>query len=271
MTAAVDVPVLAGSTTNDTWHSIELTAAATVCGVSGILAVTPYYNRPSQEGSKGTFVRSLRRRHFRSFSTTFRSARDARSQPRRSSRSREVDNIVGLKDAAGDPSATFRLLREAPSDFECYIGDDLLTLPLLAVGAVGLIGVATHWCGVECGEMIRSFKAGDVAGGAAIGRGLIPSFTYETGDDAPNPQPLKAMLRAMGLPAGDCRAAARTDAVVRRRACEDRPFRTRHVAVCAGNSWLSPFGSRFSVVSGEIGRNCAVIEQDGRRSFVTAG
>ena len=117
----------------------------------------------------------------------------------------EVDNIVGLKDAAGDAPATERLLARAPADFECYSGDDLMTLPLLSVGAVGLIGVATHWCGVECGEMITRFRSGDVEGSLEIARALIPSFVYESSDDAPNPVPLKAVLRALGLPGGECR------------------------------------------------------------------
>ena len=204
--SAVDVPVLAGATSNDTRHSVELVKLATVAGVDGVLAVTPYYNRPSQAGIAA---------HFRAiaeatslpvilYDIPVRTGRKIASETILELAS-EVDNIVGLKDAAGDAPATERLLARAPADFECYSGDDLMTLPLLSVGAVGLIGVATHWCGVECGEMITRFRSGDVEGSLEIARALIPSFVYESSDDAPNPVPLKAVLRVLGLPGGECR------------------------------------------------------------------
>ena len=204
--SAVNVPVLAGATSNDTRHSVELVKLATVAGVDGILAVTPYYNRPSQSGIAA---------HFRAIAEATSLPVILYDIPVRTGRkiasetilelALEVDNIVGLKDAAGDAPATERLLAQAPADFECYSGDDLMTLPLLSVGAVGLIGVATHWCGVECGEMITRFRSGDVERALEIARALIPSFVYESSDDAPNPLPLKAMLRELGLPGGECR------------------------------------------------------------------
>jgi len=204
--SAVDVPVLAGATSNDTRHSIELVKLANDTGVAGILAVAPYYNRPSQAGVAA---------HFRAIAAETALPIVLYDIPVRTGRkiatetilelAGEVENIVGLKDAAGDAPATERLLARAPKDFECYSGDDLMTLPLLAVGAVGLIGVATHWCGIECGEMIARFRAGDAAGALGIARALIPSFVYESGDDAPNPVPLKAVLRVLGLPGGECR------------------------------------------------------------------
>jgi len=206
VSTAVDVPVVAGATSNDTRHSIELTKLATSSGVDGILAVAPYYNRPSQAGIA---------EHFRAIAAAtplpvilydipVRTGRKIASETILSLAA-EVENIVGLKDAAGDAPATARLLARAPADFECYSGDDLMTLPLLSVGAVGMIGVATHWCGVECGEMIERFRSGDVRGSLQIARALIASFVFESGDEAPNPVPLKAVLRVLGLPAGECR------------------------------------------------------------------
>ncbi len=202
----VDVPVIAGSTSNDTAHSVALTRRATEAGVAGILAVTPYYSRPSQAGLEA---------HFRAVAAATPLPVILYDIPVRTGRkiaadtmlrlAHEVPNIVGVKDAAGDPAATARLLAHAPPGFECYSGDDGLTLPLLAVGAVGLIGVATHWCGAECAEMIRRFLGGDVAGAIEVQAALLDSFAYETGDDAPNPVPTKAMLRVLGLPAGECR------------------------------------------------------------------
>ncbi|HBH76395.1 MAG TPA: 4-hydroxy-tetrahydrodipicolinate synthase, partial [Acidimicrobiaceae bacterium] len=116
-----------------------------------------------------------------------------------------VDNIIGVKDANGDPAQTARLLSLAPPDTEVYSGDDPLTLALLTTGAVGTIGVATHWIGNETQQMMDAFFSGDIAKAIELNRLMIPSYSFETGDLAPNPIPTKAMLRLMGLPAGPTR------------------------------------------------------------------
>jgi len=203
---AVDVPVVAGATSNDTAHSVELVRRAEDAGVAGILAVTPYYNRPSQAGLDA---------HFRAVAAATSLPVVLYDIPARTGRriarstilelAQDVANIVALKDAAGDPAATAHLLAEVPEGFTCYAGDDALLLPLLAIGAVGVIGVATHWCARECGELIDRFLAGDVDGALDINRGLLASYQFETGDDTPNPLPVKAMLRVLGLPSGQCR------------------------------------------------------------------
>jgi 4-hydroxy-tetrahydrodipicolinate synthase len=118
---------------------------------------------------------------------------------------REVPNIVGVKDASGNPSKSAVLVSQAPSGFELYSGDDAFTLPLLAIGAVGAIGVATHWVGALHGEMVKAFVKGDIEEAQRLNARMLPSFEFETGDAAPNPLPTKAVLRALGLPAGQCR------------------------------------------------------------------
>jgi 4-hydroxy-tetrahydrodipicolinate synthase len=202
---SVTVPVLAASTSADTANSIELTRAATAAGVSGILAVTPYYSRPPQAGIEAHFraVAAATDLPVVLYDIAVRTGR--RISPETILRLAEVDNIIGLKDAAGDPAGTARLLAGAPEDFECYSGDDALTLPLLAVGATGLISVASHWCGPECREMIRSFLAGELDEALELMRAVLPSFAFETSDEAPNPIPTKTMLRMLGLAVGQCR------------------------------------------------------------------
>ncbi len=203
---AVTVPVIAGAGSNDTAHSIELTRTAEEAGVDGVLAVTPYYNRPSQAGIEA---------HFRAVAGATSLPVIVYDIPVRTGRkvahdtlvrlAREVPNLVGVKDASGDPAGSARLLAEVPEGFELYSGDDGLTLPLLAIGAVGLIGVATNWAGSLHGDMINAFAKGDVGEARRMNAALIPSFAFETGDDAPNPIPAKAMMRALGLPVGECR------------------------------------------------------------------
>ncbi|MYH96831.1 MAG: 4-hydroxy-tetrahydrodipicolinate synthase [Acidimicrobiia bacterium] len=204
--AAVDIPVVAGAGSNDTAAAVELTERAQEAGADGILSVAPYYNRPSQAGLA---------KHFASVAAATDLPVIIYDIPVRTGRKVDtatlldlahgVANIVGVKDAAGDPAETAGLIAQAPDDFEVYSGDDSLTLPLLSVGAVGVIGVATHWAGAEHAEMIAAFEKGDVAAARQINASLMPSYDYETGLAAPNPIPAKAMMRLIGLPVGRCR------------------------------------------------------------------
>jgi len=203
---AVDVPVVAGAGSNNTTAAVELTERATAAGATAILQVTPYYNRPSQQGIAD---------HFRATAEATDLPVILYDIPVRTGRkvqtelllelAHSVDNIVALKDAAGDPAETASLIAQAPDGFEVYSGDDGLTLPLLAVGGVGVIGVATHWTGLEHRAMFDAWDAGDIKTAQAKNTAMLPSFDYETGDDAPNPTPTKALLRLLGLPVGHCR------------------------------------------------------------------
>jgi 4-hydroxy-tetrahydrodipicolinate synthase len=113
--------------------------------------------------------------------------------------------IIGVKDAAGSPAGTAALLAEAPAGFEVYSGNDSDTLPLLAVGAVGTISVESHWAGEEVSEMIAAFVKGDPEHARQVNARLVASHRFQSSDEAPNPVPAKAMLRTLGLPAGQCR------------------------------------------------------------------
>jgi 4-hydroxy-tetrahydrodipicolinate synthase len=203
---AVTIPVIAGAGSNDTAHSVHLTVEAAKLGIAGILAVGPYYNRPSQAGIEG---------HFRAIAAATTLPVVVYDIPIRTGRkiatatllrlARDVPNILGLKDAAGNPGETAALISSAPVEYEVYSGDDNMTLPLLAVGAVGVIGVATHWTGEDHREMFDFWEKGDVVGARLVNSRMLESFAYETGDDAPNPIPTKALLRALGLAVGEAR------------------------------------------------------------------
>jgi 4-hydroxy-tetrahydrodipicolinate synthase len=203
---AVTVPVIAGTGSNDTRHSAELTKRAAGTGVDAVLAVTPYYNRPSQAGIDG-HVRAIAAASDLPvvlYDIAFRTGRKIeRDTVLRLAR--EVPSVVALKDAGGDPAATAQLVAEAPGGFEAYSGDDKLTLPLLAVGAVGVIGVGTHWCGELVGEMIAAFGKGDVETARAINARLLESWSFQSTDETPSPLPTKAVMRALGHRVGDAR------------------------------------------------------------------
>jgi 4-hydroxy-tetrahydrodipicolinate synthase len=203
---AVTVPVIAGTGSNDTRHSVELTKAVAGTGVEAVLAVTPYYNRPSQAGIEG-HVRAIAAAsdlpvvlYDIAFRTGRKLERDTILRL-----ARDVPGVVALKDAGGDPAATAALVAEAPGGFEVYSGDDKLTLPLLAVGAVGVIGVGTHWCGELVGEMIAAFSKGDVETARRINARLLESWSFQSTDETPSPLPTKAVMRVLGHPVGDAR------------------------------------------------------------------
>jgi len=203
---AVTVPVIAGTTTNDTAHSIHQTRKAEELGCDGILAVTPYYNRPSQAGIYAHFeaVASSTSLPVVLYDIPIRTGRKIETSTMLQL-AYEVPNIVAVKDAAGNPGETAKVVRDAPEGFEVYSGDDALTLPLLAVGAVGVISVAAHWSAPEHVAMMNAWDSGNASEARRINSLLLDSFDYETGDAAPNPVPTKAMMRTLGLNVGEPR------------------------------------------------------------------
>ncbi|MEA3018783.1 MAG: 4-hydroxy-tetrahydrodipicolinate synthase [Actinomycetota bacterium] len=203
---AVSVPVIAATGTNDTAHSVHLTKEAVRVGVDGLLVVTPYYNRPSQVGLVN---------HFRTIA-------DAASGtpillydiPIRTGRKIDTStiielanepNIVGVKDAAGNPAESARWNARTLDDFELYSGDDNQTLGFLAFGGVGVISVSAHWAGMQIGEMIAAFERGDHSAANAMNSRLLDSWMFNSSDAGPNPLPAKAMMRTLGHGVGRCR------------------------------------------------------------------
>lgn len=203
---SVTIPVIAGTGTNDTAHSVMLTKEAKALGAAGVLGVCPYYNRPSQAGIEA---------HLRAMAGASDLPVMVYDIPVRTGRKittatmlrlfREVPNIVALKDAAGNPGETASLISSVPDGVEVYSGDDPMTLPLLACGAVGTVGVATHWTGEDHQQMLDLWEKGDTEGARVVNSRMAESFAFETGDDAPNPLPTKAMMRLLGIPVGQAR------------------------------------------------------------------
>ncbi len=203
---AVTVPVIAGTTAYNTRQDVGLTVEASELGIAGILAVCPMYSRPSQAGLDA---------HFRAIAAATDLPVLLYDIPKRTGRkietgtmirlAAEVPNIVGVKDAAGNPGETAILNIDTAADFEIYSGDDAMTVPLLGVGAVGAIGVATHWCAPDHVEMFDAWAGNDVSAVQKINARQLESYDYETGDTAPNPVPAKAMMRVLGHAVGECR------------------------------------------------------------------
>ncbi|MCL6627809.1 MAG: 4-hydroxy-tetrahydrodipicolinate synthase [Alicyclobacillus shizuokensis] len=197
------VPVMAGTGTNDTRTSIELSREAQQMGVHGLLLVTPYYNKPSQEGLY---------RHFAAVAEAVDIPIMLYNVPGRTAvnmdvetvlRLSEIPNIVALKEASGNFSQILEIAARKPDDFLLYSGDDKFTLPMMAVGGYGVVSVASHVVGLEIREMIDAFLGGDHRRAAAWSGRLLPIF--EALFRTTSPSPLKAALQLLDVPVGGVR------------------------------------------------------------------
>jgi 4-hydroxy-tetrahydrodipicolinate synthase len=203
---AVTIPVIAGTGTYDTAHTIALTREAKSWGASGVMLVSPYYNRPPQAGIEA---------HFRAAAQATDLPVMLYDVPGRTGRRvarevlarlfREVPNVVAFKDATGDPPAAAALIAQAGAHFDLYSGDDSFTLPLAAVGAVGLVGTNTHWTGPQFQQMFSALERGHLQEAMRIHARLQESFDFSNSDACVYSMSGKAMLRAIGMDVGDCR------------------------------------------------------------------
>jgi len=197
-------PVVAGTGTYDTAHSIHLTKEAERVGCDAALVVTPYYNRPPQRGLDA---------HFRAVAAATDLPNVLYNIPSRTvtviepetllTLAHEVDNIVGVKDATADFGTAARVIRDAPEGFEVLSGHVNDTFPLVCLGASGVIAVASHLAGERMNEMVRAATAGDLGTARKINDGLQP--LYKALFVAGNPISLKAAMEMAGQPVGDPR------------------------------------------------------------------
>ena len=195
--------VIAGTGSNSTENSIKLTKEAEAVGVNGIMAVVPYYNKPSQEGLY---------QHFKAVAASTRLPVMLYNVPSRTSlnmkpetvyRLSQIDNIVALKEAANDVEQATEIKRICPSDFRIYSGNDSFTLPILSLGGYGVVSVASHIVGNEIKEMITQFLNGNIEKSLEIHIKLFPLFKVLF--IASNPVPVKAALKLKGFDVGGVR------------------------------------------------------------------
>ena len=197
------VPVVAGTGTYDTAHSIAMTRKAAEVGCHGVLAVTPYYSRPPQAGLLA---------HFTAIADSTELPILLYNIPGRTARLIEIptlkqlaelDNIVGVKDAVDDVEWSKEQMVAMPEDFAIYAGSDSFTYDLVSMGGSGVVGVASHLVGKQMGEMIAALRNNDRARADQLNEVLMPLF------DAlflePNPMPIKAALTEVWKDVGNPR------------------------------------------------------------------
>ncbi|MCP3739149.1 4-hydroxy-tetrahydrodipicolinate synthase [Rossellomorea sp. BNER] len=202
---AVDgrIPVIAGTGSNNTYASIELTKKAEQTGVDAIMVVAPYYNKPSQRGMY---------EHFKSIAAATSLPVMLYNVPGRTAVNisadtiielSKIDNIVAVKEASGDLDAITEIISNTDEDFLLYSGDDALTLPILSVGGVGIVSVASHVVGNEIQEMVKAFLEGELTKAAKLHQSLLPLMKGLF--SAPSPTPVKTALQMNGFDVGSVR------------------------------------------------------------------
>lgn len=197
------IPVIAGTGSNDTRSSISLTRAAEEIGVDGVMLVTPYYNKPSQEGMFQHFQAIAASTFLPVMLYNIPGRSVVNLSPETTIRLSAIKNIMAIKEASGDLDAAAAIIENTPADFAVYSGDDGLTLPMLSIGGKGIVSVAAHIIGNDMQEMITLFKGGNVQEAAALHRKLLPVMHALFA--APNPVPVKTALNLSGIEVGGVR------------------------------------------------------------------
>lgn len=198
-----EVEIIAGTGSYNTAETIALTQAAESAGVDGIMLVTPYYNRPSQEGLYQHFKTVAENCALPIMLYNVPGRTGVNLLPETVARLAEIDNIVAIKEASGNLNQVSKLRSLVPDDFLIYSGDDSLTLPVLAVGGDGVVSVASHLVGRQLKDMVTLFSAGKVQEALEIHLRLLPLM--EVLFITTNPVPVKRALEFVGFETGPLR------------------------------------------------------------------
>ncbi|MDD5594218.1 MAG: 4-hydroxy-tetrahydrodipicolinate synthase, partial [Candidatus Margulisbacteria bacterium] len=191
---------IAGTGSNSTETTIRSSKEAEKIGVDGLMVVVPYYNKPSQEGLYQHFKKVADNSSLPIIIYNIPGRTGINMTPETTAKLSAIRNIIGLKDAAGNLDQTSATRQLCPKEFTIWSGDDSLTLPMLSVGAVGIISVASHIAGKEISQMVGAYHSGDVKKAKELHLKLMPLFKvlFITS----NPSPVKYALELIGQPAG---------------------------------------------------------------------
>jgi 4-hydroxy-tetrahydrodipicolinate synthase len=191
------VPVLAGAGGYDTREVMHLAAAMKKAGASGLLSVTRYYNKPTQEGLFLHYHAIAESTDLPVIVYNVPGRAGVNVEPATLARLAALPNIVGVKEASGNITQMCEICRLVPSDFIVLSGDDAITLPLMAIGGKGVISVASNEIPADMVEMVQAAARGDFAAARAVHARILPLMQINFVES--NPVPVKAAMAAMGL------------------------------------------------------------------------
>lgn len=195
--------IIAGTGSNSTQKSIEMTKKISKLGVDGVMLVTPYYNKPPQGGLYNHFKQAAKVTELPVILYNVPGRTSRNLEPETVAKLAEIDNVTAVKEASGDAAQAATINRLTPDDFLIYSGDDSLTLPILSIGGTGVISVAAHLVGDQIKEMIGHYKSGQVEKAARLNAELGEMF--EKMFITTNPIPVKKSLDLIGKEVGPVR------------------------------------------------------------------
>ena len=191
------VQVLAGTGSNSTAEAVQLTHHAKEAGADGALLISPYYNRPTQDGIVAHYAEIARQTAFPLVVYNIPGRTGSNVLPGTIARLAEIDQVVGVKESCGDLNQIAHVIASVPDSFRVLAGDDWATLPMLALGGSGVISTASNVAPGEVVDLVRAFRAGDLERARAVHYRMMPlvdALFCET-----NPIPVKAALAMRGL------------------------------------------------------------------------
>jgi len=190
------VPVVAGSGSNSTAEAIDLTRHAKAAGVDGVLMVSPYYNKPSQEGLYQHYKAVAEAVDVPIILYNVPSRTSSNILPETTARLAQIDNIAGIKEATADLNQISQVIRLCPDDFSVLSGDDFTSMPTVMIGGTGVISVTSNVAPRDMADMMEAALEGDIAKAKQLHYKLFPlmqAMFYDT-----NPVPAKKSLELMG-------------------------------------------------------------------------
>ena len=197
------IPVIAGTGSNDTMHSVYLCQEAEKLGADGLLVITPYYNKTNQRGLKLHFETIAASTELPIILYNVPGRTGVNIKPSVIAELAKIENIVAVKEASGDIAQVAEIARLVPEGFAIYSGNDDSILPLLSLGGVGVISVVANICPKETHDLVEKFLNGDVKGSRELQLGmkaLIDKLFIEV-----NPIPVKTAMNILGFEVGDLR------------------------------------------------------------------
>lgn len=197
------IPVIAGTGSNNTMHSVHLSQKAEKLGADGLLVITPYYNKANQNGLKKHFETIAKSVDLPIILYNVPGRTSMNIKPSMVAELAKIDNIVAVKEASGDIAQVAEIARLVPKDFAIYSGNDDSILPLLSVGGHGVISVLANICPKETHDLVQKFFDGDIEGSRELQLGmkpLIDALFIEV-----NPIPVKTAMNLLGFEVGNLR------------------------------------------------------------------
>jgi 4-hydroxy-tetrahydrodipicolinate synthase len=197
------IPVIAGTGSNNTMHSIYLSQEAERLGADGLLVITPYYNKANANGLKLHFETIANSVNLPIIMYNVPGRTSMNMKPSLVAELAKIENIVAIKEASGDLAQVAELCRLLPDDFAVYSGNDDSILPLLALGGKGVISVLANVCPQETHNLVQKFFDGDIEGSRKIQlklKPLIDALFIEV-----NPIPVKTAMNLLGFEVGNLR------------------------------------------------------------------